>query len=75
MQLHASILQTREPRLHASPCLQRLLVLDINIKMRDAADEYFEQLGVSQRVRALTHGYSAWSRVLHGHVYCMVTCM
>tara|TARA_B100000767_G_scaffold231857_1_gene223476 strand:+ start:194 stop:301 length:108 start_codon:yes stop_codon:yes gene_type:complete len=35
-------------------------VLDINIKMRDAADEYFEQLGVSQRVRALTHGYSAW---------------
>ena len=63
MQLHASILQTREPRLHASPCLQRLLVLDINIKMRDAADEYFEQLGVSQRVRALTHGY------------CMVTCM
>ena len=52
--------QPREPRLHASPCLQRLLVLDINIKMRDGADEYFEQLGASQRVRALTHGYSAW---------------
>tara|TARA_B100000795_G_scaffold269198_1_gene257915 strand:- start:1278 stop:1934 length:657 start_codon:yes stop_codon:yes gene_type:complete len=35
-------------------------VLDINIKMRGAADEYFEQLGVSQRVRALSHGYYTW---------------
>lgn len=52
MQLRASILQPREPRLHASPCVQRLLVLDIKIKMRGAADEYFEQLGVGQRVRA-----------------------
>ena len=35
-------------------------MLDINIKMRGAADEYFEQLGVSQRVRALSHGYYTW---------------
>jgi hypothetical protein len=52
MQLRASILQPREPRLHASTCVQRLLVLDIKIKMRGADDEYFEQLGVGQRVRA-----------------------
>ena len=36
----------------APPCLQRLLVLDIAIKMRGADDSYFEQLGVSGRVRA-----------------------
>ena len=53
MQLRVSILQPREPRLPASPCLQRLLVLDINIKMRGADDEYFEQLGVGQRVPRL----------------------
>lgn len=60
MQLRASILRPREPRLHASPCPQRLLVLDINIKMRGAADEYFEQLGVSRQVRALIHAHHTW---------------
>ena len=53
MQLRASILRPREPRSPACPCLQRLLVLDINIKMRGADDEYFEQLGVGQRVPRL----------------------
>ena len=50
MQLRVSILRPREPRSPACPCLQRLLVLDINIKMRGADDAYFEQLGVGPRV-------------------------
>ena len=53
MQLRASLLRPREPRSPASPCLQRLLVLDINIKMRGADDAYFEQLGVGPRVPRL----------------------
>ena len=53
MQLHVSLLRPRESRLPASPCLQRLLVLDINIKMRGADDGYFEQLGVGPRVPRL----------------------
>ena len=53
MQLRVSLPRPREPRLPASPRPQRLLVLDINIKMRGADDAYFEQLGVGPRVPRL----------------------